>query len=209
MSRKVLLLAIFLPFTLLCLEVPSALAGGEAHTHDGFFLRLAAGAGSGGNKIEAGGDKLEISGTSGDLDIAIGAVVRPNLAIHGTLFGWSVSDPDVDVTISGVSGSGTAKGTATISAVGGGATYYLMPANVYLSGSAGFGTFSFDPDTGSSAETDGGLALAFTAGKEWWVANSWGLGVAVGYVFSSLPDKDVSENWSGNAFSVRFTATMN
>lgn len=207
MSRKVLLLAIFLPFTLLCLQVPSALAGGEAHTHDGFFLRLAAGAGSGRNKIEAGGGKLEISGTSGDADIAIGGVVSPNLAIHGTLFGWSVSDPDV--TISGVSGSGTAKGTATVSAVGAGATYYFMPVNVYLSGSAGFGTFVFDPDSGSKAETDGGLALAFTAGKEWWVGNSWGLGAAVGYIFSSLPDKGVSENWSGNAFSVRFTATLN
>jgi hypothetical protein len=86
-------------------------------------------------------------------------------------------------------------------------TYYFMPVNLYLSGSAGFGSLEFDGNI--SGETDMGLALDLTVGKEWWVGDNWGLGVAGGFGYHSLPEEGLDENWSGTSFVVRFTATLN
>ena len=206
MSRRSLFVVAVLPLALLSLHAPGALAGGKPRTHDRFFLRMAVGGGWFSNRIGSGTNKLELSGFAGDGDIAIGGMVSPNLALHGTIFGWAASDPDVDA---GTGVIGTATGTADMSAFGGGLTYYFMPANAYVSGSLGFGSFGFDPGSGPRTETGDGLAFELTTGKEWWVGNSWGLGISGAYTFSSTPEKGVSDNWIGNSFCVRFSATFN
>ena len=181
---------------------------GAPRTHDGFMLRLSAGGGSAGSNIEDPTGSIDLSGTAGEMNIAVGGMIQPNLAVHATLFGWSVSDPDADVNIVGVGqGSGTLNGTATMSAIGPGVTYYFMPVNMYVSGSVGYGRFSLDGDVEGS--TDGGVAFDLSLGKEWWVGDAWGLGAAGGFGYHSLPDKDVSENWSGTSFALRFSATFN
>jgi len=206
MSRSSLFAAVVLAFVFLPFHATGAVAGGKPRTHDRFFLRMAAGGGWFSNKLNGVGADLEFSGFSGDGDIAIGGMVSPNLALHGTIFGWAAADPDLKLT---PGGSGTAKGTVDMSAFGGGLTYYFMPANVYVSGTLGFGSFSFTPDNGPSTDTGDGLAFELTAGKEWWVGNSWGLGISGAYTFSSVPETGVSDNWKGNAFGVRFSATFN
>jgi hypothetical protein len=205
-----------LPFTVVGLALtmlaaaPSVLLAGEPRTHDGFFLRLSLGGGVANTKIDDATFKIEIDGSPGDLNIAIGGVVTPNLALHGTLMGWSMSDPDVEVDITGFgSASGTLDGDVTMTAFGGGVTYYFMPVNVYVTGSVGFGTIEIDPSGGPSGETDSGLVLDLGVGKEWWVGNAWGLGVAGGFSYHSLPDPDIDESWSGTSFTIRFSATLN
>jgi len=188
----------------------AAHAGGEPRTHDGFFLRLSAGGGHASSTLSPEGGEIELSGPAGDINIAVGGVVAPNLAIHGTLWGWSVSDPDADITVSGFgSGSGSLSGTFTMSAIGVGVTSYIMPANLYVSGSVGVARLNLDLDGLGDGNSDTGFALDVTLGKEWWVGNNWGLGVAGDFTYHSIPDPDVSENWSGPGFGIRFTATMN
>ena len=47
-------------------------------------------------------------------------------------------------------------------------------------------------------------------GKEWWVTQDWGLGVAGEVLFASMKDAgDTSITWTGTAFSVVFSATYN
>lgn len=187
-------------------------AGGEARTHDGFFLRLSAGFASTETKISDATGKLKLSGSAGDVNLAVGGVIAPNLAIHGTIFGWSASDPDAEITVYGVgSGSGSISGTVTMSAVGGGVTYYIMPANFYLSGSVGLARLRFDSNTSGvpNGDSDSGFALDLTAGKEWWVGRNWGLGAAGDIMIHSVPDGGLPENWAGPSFGLRFTATMN
>ena len=198
----------------LCLGFGTSTAGGASRTHDGLFLRLAVGGGKAGSKIDVpdtpatpGGAVIDLSGTSGDVDFALGGMVQPNLAIHGTIFGWSVSDPDADIRIGTLSGKGTLSGTATMSAIGPGMTYYFMPANLYLTGSLGVGKFKLTGDV--EGESKSGFALAMGLGKEWWAGNNWGLGLAGGLTYHSIADKDVSENWSGTSFALRFSATRN
>lgn len=189
----------------LMVALPGPALAGAPRTHDGFFLRLSVGGGGANTELDVPGLETEISGTSGDANIAIGGVVAPNLALHGTLFGWSLSDPDVD--IEGI-GSGEIDGDLSMGAIGGGLTYYFMPANIYVSGSAGLGSLSLDAGA-IEGDTDSGFVGEIMLGKEWWVGNSWGLGVAGSLGFHSIPDEDIDENWSGNSWSIRFSATLN
>jgi hypothetical protein len=189
--------------TSVALTAPAA-AGPRDHA-DGFFLRLSSGVGAAGSKIDAGDASFEFTGTGTDLDIAIGAVVSPNLAVHGTLLGWMITDPDGEMNGLDL---GKADGDLTATGFGGGLTYYLMPANVYLTGSIGVGSLEFDAGN-LSGETDSGLILGFALGKEWWVGDKWGLGAALGVIHHSYPDPDVDENWNGTSFTLRFSATMN
>ena len=115
-------------------------------------------AGGGVADTENSGLPLNFSGSGGELDIAIGAVVVENLALHGTVFGWLISDPDVGggVTTSDSkrrSISGTASGDLDMTAVGGGITYYFMPVNIYLSGSVGVGSLNGGGDISGESDT--------------------------------------------------------
>lgn len=179
---------------------------GAPRTHDGFFLRLSAGGGYAKTSVDAGGDNFEISGPIGDVNFAIGSMVSPNLAIHGTIIGWTATDPTVEWT--GVA-SGEFNGDVTLSAVGPGITYYFMPSNLYLSASVGLATLTADISGGPAFDSDTGVAVDLTLGKEWWVGDSWGLGVAGGLMVHSIPDGGIDENWTGTSFAIRFSATYN
>ena len=181
-------------------------SAGEPRTHDGFFLRLSAGVGGAKSNVDLEDSSLEVSGASGDVNFAIGGVVSPNFALHASVFGWSLTDPEVEVT--GL-GSGELDGDLSLSAVGLGFTYYFMPANLYISPSIGAATLTLDVDGLGDFESETGVALDFTLGKEWWVGNSWGLGVAGSFGYHSIPDEDLDENFTGTSVAVRFTATLN
>ena len=202
MTRRVL---DCVPVALLTVLLVSSAQAGQPRTHDGLFLRLSGGFGVSESNLDQSGGDIELSGIGGDGNFAIGGIVSPNLAINGTLWGWDVSDPDVEIG----DFSGEANGDLSLGAVGGGVTYYLMPSNVYLSGSLGLGKLSFEDPDGNSGDTDYGLAFDACVGKEWWVGNGWGLGVAGDLNFHSLGDDISSENWQGVSFAIRFSATMN
>jgi hypothetical protein len=191
--------------------VPQVLAGPHDHA-DGFFLRLSGGGGFASSSVNvppgylfnSSEQELTFDGGSGDLNLAIGAVVSPNLAVHGTIWGWFLSNPDV--SFGRLSGSISAD--LNLNAFGGGLTYYFMPANIYLSGSIGGGVLSIN-DNNLSGESDLGIVVDLTLGKEWWVGDKWALGVALGGGFYSIPDGDIDENWTGGSLAIRFSATMN
>ncbi len=189
---------------LIVLLAGPALAGSRDHM-DGFFMRLSTGGAGAKTHSEYGGDRVEFSGSGVDLNLAFGGIVSPNLALHGTLFGWTVEDPDMELNglKVGVDGDVTAAG------FGVGLTYYAMPANLYVSGSIGSGRVHFDIHRLGEGDTDRGVMLDLTLGKEWWTGDNWGLGVAVGMTYHSFPDPDVAADWTGTSFGVRFTATRN
>ena len=179
------------------LLVAGAAAAGPRDHADGLLLRLSAGVGYGASEF---GD-LKISGPSGDINFALGGIVSPNTAVHATLLGWVVSDPDAKVSGTTV---GTINGDFELSGGGVGLTHYFMPANIYLSPTVGLGRLSIDSD-----HTDIGLVTDLTIGKEWWVGSQWGLGVAGAVGFHSISDGDVDGSWEAVTFAVRFSATTN
>lgn len=202
----------FLPFLIPAVAVAGLLASpasaGQPRTHDGLLLRLSGGFGTATSSIDDvpffDNESLELSGVDGDFNFAIGGTVASNFIIHGTFWGWGIADPEVEVG----EVEGDLDGDLTLSGVGGGVTYYFMPANIYLSGSVGPAWLSLTVD-GDESSSDTGFALDITLGKEWWVGGSWGLGLAGCFGYHTVPDEDIDQNWSGTSLGLRFSATLN
>jgi hypothetical protein len=180
-----------------------AMSGPRAHD-SGFFLRLSGGVGYADTEVTEEiflvPTKFEFSNMTGDGNFAIGGIIANNLALHGTLWGWGMTDPTVRVD----GEKAQAEGELSMGAAGGGVTYYFMPVNIYLSGSIGIGVISSGDDS-----TDPGFASDITIGKEWWVGSKWGLGVAGAFGYHNIPEKLTDERWTGVSFGVRFSATLN
>jgi hypothetical protein len=173
--------------------------------HDGgFFLRLSGGGGTATTTFDVFGADLDISGATGDVNLAIGGMVTRNLALHATLFGWLASDPD----ISFLGSTETLAADVSINGFGAGLTYYFMPVNIYISGSVGAASMTVESEQ-TSGETDLGPAIDLTVGKEWWVSDSWGIGVAGAFGYHSVPEKGITGDWTGTSFGIRFTASYN
>ncbi len=203
MRKSFLVPVVALTLTTLILPRES-FAGGGPRDHLGFFLRLTAGGTYASSSVplnipgSTGGDS-DLSGFGGDFGFSLGGCVSENLALHGTLFSWALSDPDAEVP--GL-GEGELEGDYSMNAYGGGMTYYFMPVNMYLSGNIGLGFLSIDTSAGDDT-SDPGIAMDLSVGKEWWVGNSWGLGLAGAFGFHSI------DSASGYNVSVRFSATFN
>lgn len=211
MKKSSLCFCLLVSATILALSTSLVLCAERDH-EEGFFLRLAAGAGPASTEIKVDSDnRLKFDGIGADLEIAIGGIVTPNLAVHGTLWGWIISDPDAEVELLDViEGSTTVEGDFYLNGIGAGVTYFIMPVNMYLTGSLGFGSLTFDFG-GFTLESDTGFSLEAAVGKEWFVSDRWGIGLAVGLTYHSISDQDpdVSANWSGISIPVRFSATFN
>ncbi len=181
----------------------NAFAGSRDHD-GGFFLRLSTGVGGAETEFSDPSFPAKFSGASSDVNIAIGAGVFNNFALHATMFGFMMPEPEYE--LGGI--SNIFNGNVSVFSVGVGFTYYLMPANIYLSGSSGIGALELEIG-GLSIESDPGPAFDVTLGKEWWVGGSWGLGVSGSFGYHSIKETDTEESWSGTSLAVRFSATLN
>lgn len=210
--RSVCLALTILPAVMLL--SPAALQGQSesgARTHDGFFMRFLAGVGPGSVTLDDFlGSELVLSlPTASAFHLQIGGVVGNNLALFGDLGGFAMSDPDVEWAGSSASTGNT---EVVVSGIGLGATYYWMPANVYISASALTSRSSLTFQ-GSEASTELGGSAFVAVGKEWWVGDKWGLGVAIFADFGTMKDQsdgtaDAATLTTG-AVGIAFSATLN
>lgn len=197
------LLKALVAFAAVAIAPGTALANG-VRTHDGFFLRLEPGlAYARGTTI---GDRDEtLKGVGSHLSISIGGALTENLILAGNVFATATSEPDyeergVDREVGDL--------TAGFSGVGPQLTWYFMPANVYVSGTAGLGSLTIESDVGDS-ESVSGFATRLAVGKEWWVSNNWGLGLGGHAVFARTRQEDGGGRWRTWSFGVTFSATYN
>lgn len=178
-------------------------------THDGFFLRLAGGYGYATFSEQGDGVEVVLKGAAAGVDLAIGGAVTQNLVAHGTIFGSGVREPTVEIDGSEV---GMSNASVTASVVGAGLTYYVMPLNLYLSGSLGLAQVSVEAN-GMRFDTDNGWGVDLVAGKEWWVSENWGLGIAAQITHASVPDRNPvsgrTYDLTSNSFALLFSATFN
>lgn len=181
------------------------------HEHEGFMLRIGVGGGYLNMSAEEGGTEVSVNGPSGIFNIALGGNVSPGLIIYGELFGNAIVDPTVEVNGADFE---TEDASASIAGVGVGLAYYL-PANVYFSGTLAASQLRFTQDYGDGTtdeyETDFGPSFTGQIGKEWWVSDNWGLGLAGQILVGSLKDDDEDfggeVTWSTVGFGLLFSAT--
>lgn len=148
------------------------------HNHDGIFLRLSGGLGY--SALFSTEDVA--SGISMLTTLSIGGAVRENLILNVEFYGSRTLDLTYNSDTIDDDGYGV---DMTFSGVGFGITHYFMPNNSYVSFSVGFGGVGAqDGFMGISAEFKRKFALNFVFGKEWWVNDSWALGLG-GQLFYS------------------------
>lgn len=174
---------------------------GGHHEHDGFYLRFLPGFGY--TSMSSSG--VKVHGGSGAFTFSIGGAVAENFIVFGHLGGSTIADPKV--RIHGVDYQGS--GSASLSAFGAGVAYYLMPSNVYFSGALVATHISLrDEDDRKFAETKTGGGFDLAIGKEWWVSDNWGLGVAGRFMFANIDDEGGS-TIRATSTSIAFSATYN
>ena len=181
-------------------------ASAQGRTHNGFYLSMQAGPAwgymNGNDNMQ---NSIKVTGTAMAIDFQIGGAIQENLILHGNIGIKSIYGPEInDVTVS-------KDYSFDEFIMGVGSTYYLKH-NFFLTGNLGLGNFSFaDESTNTSYDTENGFSYQLKAGKEWWIASRWGLGVAFEYGGTRTKDSanGYEETLQSHRYSLRFTATLN
>jgi hypothetical protein len=181
----------------------------QENTHDGFFFRAHLGFGSGEVVYEDffPGEDLVFTGLTGLFSLQLGFAIVDNVIIHGLLTSYAMQDPDVEL---GGASASTTDTEISIFELGVGMTLYAMPSNFYFSASLTFpeATLTIDNTEGSS---DTGMGVYAAIGKEWWVSENWGLGIALFVHYGVMPDQPPYEDHDIKSliFGIAFSATYN
>lgn len=156
--------------------------------HDGFMLRLSAGAGGGGLHFDGDGHW----GGAGFFAFDIGGSPVENFVVHFRMSHYAFANNDVSLLWDYVG----------VSTWGLGLTWYFMPFDIYLTASLAFANINL-VRTGrfDDVSSDGGFGTGLDVGKEWWVSKSWGLGLAARVVYVT------TDIYSSTGLGVVFSAT--
>jgi hypothetical protein len=161
---------------------------------------------------DQGGD-YTISGPAGYLGFAIGGSIADGVILAGHLWGIGATNPNVTFNGQGGSLSDTSLG---FGAIGPEFDYYVMPANFFFGATLALSRATLRTGGrltagGVDYSTQVGVAGQLAAGKEWWVSDSWGLGLKGEVTITSNKDNSSSNSatWRGFAFAVGFSATYN
>ena len=181
--------------------------------HEGFFLRLDAEPGYLSTSVSG----ATLTGTGVGMGIGIGGAVAENFILFLHVYSLGTSNPTVP---SGSTSPGTGVSEVFTVGYGLGLSYYFMPENIYVSATLAITHFSV---AGSQADSNGtnpnieignsyaGPGGRIAIGKEWWVSDHWGLGVAGQLSFAFNKDNGAADapTWTTFAPSVAFSATFN
>lgn len=180
-----------------------------AENHDGFLLRFTLGFGGGVAQRDLG-STLKYSGGAVFLALDVGAVVAENFAVYGRLADFGLVNPKQQL---GSADLGNTKNTTlSFGMFGAGASYFFMPINLYVGGAVGFAAGVVETPSNSD-NSRLGFAFDLDVGKEWWIDDDWGLGVALRFSHADVPPQESAiapgEHLRANAMGVLFSATYN
>jgi hypothetical protein len=185
------------------MDLPSA----DAWTHDRLYLHLSLGLGGLGSSAQANNIKQEVGGGALSLNVAAGWTVARRLIVFAEWYGSAAGKAKTKVN--GVELASDA-GDASLSGLGLGVAYYFQ-RNIFVSGGLGVSHFRVATSDGDTRyQSKGGLGLHASVGKEWWVSEQWGLGIAAALATVSAEDRDLpGVEWRAATMGLAFVATYN
>lgn len=181
-------------------------ASGAFRTHDRFYLRMLFGGGYTNMKANSK-PETTLDGGSMWVSVALGGEIGENLILYGETFGTTVFGPTL--RYGEVEQEADEDVATSYSGIGPGIAYYFMPANLYVSGTATLAKMTLKQDNERIAETEMGFGLNAVIGKEWWISDNWGLGLAVGACGGWMNDQGGSPRWSVYSVNVGLSGTYN
>lgn len=150
-------------------------ADAEPRTHDGFYMKLAAGLGYYSLSSDAGGVDQSISGVTMPTSLMMGSTFAPGLVIGGGMFLDYGPSPSIESGGMEIQTEGVKQFPLGIGVF---ADYYLDPAGgTHFQGFVGWGGV----ETSSSGNVGGsdptGLVLSVAGGYDWFISDEWSAGV--------------------------------
>ncbi len=176
----------------------------QAHTGFGFHGEL----GLGMSTSEATSVSQRMSGDSGLYALSGGYAIVPNLVVGAEL--WGSSAPEPEMRVSGQKVSDTSNMSYDVVGVGPRLAYTFMPVNLYVAVTPSMTRLTLrDASTDQTFGTEWGPGLRAAVGKDWFVGDRWGLGVAGVLQLCKNRDQDGGPTWRTAGGGVVFSATFN
>jgi len=179
------------------------------HRHEGLFMRFDVGGGYLSAATSVNGSSGALSGAAGSFGFSLGGNVVEDLSLFAHVGISFVSDPRN--TLPGAQPTGGT--TLTFAAVGPGLNYYFMPNNFYLSGMLLITRLTVADANNNVGSTQAGFGAKVAAGKEWWVSDHWGMGIAAQLTLGINPDQDSGTGnpptWTTITPALAFSASFN
>ena len=154
----------------------------HAHVHDGFYLRLALGAGGLTSQDETdaahGGSSTAVHAGGGAFEASIGGSPQRGLVVAGTLFAQAAELGKVTSS----DGSSTLTKTASFALLGPTLDMYPDPrSGFHFSATMGPALFTTTEDDKVNRKwhTSAGGGVSFATGYDWWIADQWSMGLLV------------------------------
>ena len=199
----------FVKFALVisCTGLLMSAAHAAPQTHDGFYLRLHTGIGS--TTIESDTTpKTNIEGAGGGGGLSLGYMVIENTGLFVEFSSSFSNGPDF--TDGGMTVASSDSISVGVSGAGFGIVHYFMPLNLYISAAYVADEMLMTESNLTLYQSKTGSGVSVMVGKEWWVSDNWGLGVAAALRTSSMDDDEDSDlSWNASGFNVVFSATYN
>jgi hypothetical protein len=163
-------------------------------------------------KGKAPGETVTYGDNGASASLALGYTVAPHLTLYLDLLiaGAAGSTPRVN----GSAQQGSRFG-ADVYGLGPGLSFDFGP-NVFASATVLLASVHVTDGSGNTVATSkSGAAIELQVGKEWWVADNWGLGISAQFIYGSMggADRDPTlymvPDWRVVAFAALFSATYN
>jgi hypothetical protein len=166
--------------------------------HDGFYFSGSAGGGARSMLVQ-GSQTVTADGTGAAIGFRIGGALARNLFLHATLGSAVTEDPELSIGSSTVKAEGA---RLSFVSVGPGLTYYFMPANVSLGGSAVVMQTRLEFRDELLSKSEWGPGLEVRVGKDFWVSDDLLLGVGLTGLAGRMSDQNTTDTIEVQGFNL-------
>lgn len=160
------------------------------HAHRGFYAGLKLGGGyrsyTGSGYKDAPVEGWSATGGGVGLVVSIGGAVLENLVLHADLVTSLATNPTL--TVGDKEPVETEDAGSRLTGFGGGATYFFMPLNVYVSGSVLASSINIEQDGATLGRTELGIGGMLQAGKQFWIGSEWAVDVGPSFHLATMSD---------------------
>lgn len=205
--------AILLISLFLSLFGSTVYASADKHEHTKFFFRAQLGGGSAKGELVDDTDRYVFErGGASLFNLQVGWAVLENFILYGESSFYLNKNVILIKNEVNVSNLAVEYGINSFSL---GTSYYIMPANIYISPSIRFPAMMIslsDPNNSFvtiTGESSIGIGYGISIGKEWWVSQHWGLGVALNFTYDRPKPGNGKGKISNQFIGIAFSATYN
>jgi len=151
-------------------------------------------------------DDDEVTGGAAAVVLSLGKFINEQFVVYGELIGDVITGPDFKSK--GKTYSGDEEISASLTGIGIGIGYYIVPNSVFAGLSLSMATLSIEHQgLGWEGATNPGIGAAFQIGKDFRISRKVMLGIAGHGFLAAMKDRDDGPRWTATALGITATVT--